>query len=279
MKAFFYIVLFTFTPLFIVAQDRVTFQLFYDFNAKKPLPCEELRQFERFITENQKTKFTKISVETHADSIGSELGNLKKGEQRFTVINEYLNQLFFLPEIIFTNKGSALQKSKDIINEYARKAVISFDFYPTPETISPLVEEHVALSYADQQNLNEITTISEELTPSVDESFKGKSLITSVLFIGNTAKYIGNPVASLNQIFDIHTKSPDLKLVISGHTCCGNKIRLSKKRAKKVFRDLVVLGIPRSKMTYKGYGNQRPLVEEKDEKSQNINRRVEVVFY
>jgi outer membrane protein OmpA-like peptidoglycan-associated protein len=99
------------------------------------------------------------------------------------------------------------------------------------------------------------------------------------LFIGNTAKYIGNPIASLNQIFDIYTKNPDLKLVISGHTCCGNKIRLSKKRARKVFRDLVAMGIPRSKMTYKGYGNQRPLVEEKDEKSRNVNRRVEVAFY
>jgi outer membrane protein OmpA-like peptidoglycan-associated protein len=279
MKSFFYTLVFTLTSLFINAQDRVTFQLFYDFNAEKPLSSEELRQFERFITENKETKFTKISVEVHADSIGSEFGNLKKGEQRFSIVNEYLHQLLFLPEVVFTNKGSELQKSKGITNEYARKAVVHFDFYPTPKTISPLVEERTAQGYSDQQNSNEITTITETLTPSVDESFKGKSLITSVLFIGNTAKYIGNPIASLNQIFDIYTKNPDLKLVISGHTCCGNKIRLSKKRARKVFRDLVAMGIPRSKMTYKGYGNQRPLVEEKDEKSRNVNRRVEVAFY
>ena len=70
------------------------------------------------------------------------------------------------------------------------------------------------------------------------------------------------------------------KLVIEGHAdSTGNdyiNIPLSKNRAKAVFNELARNGVPKSKMTYRGYSSWRPIATNKTRAGRALNRRAEV---
>jgi len=72
-------------------------------------------------------------------------------------------------------------------------------------------------------------------------------------------------------------ENPSYKVQIEGHVCCGPDIRVSRKRAKTVFKSLVRLGVPKNQMTYVGKSNTEPIVlKEKSEEDKDKNRRVEI---
>jgi outer membrane protein OmpA-like peptidoglycan-associated protein len=52
-------------------------------------------------------------------------------------------------------------------------------------------------------------------------------------------------------------------------------LSLSERRAEAVYDFLINLDISPESLTYKGYGESRPIEENKDEKSRSMNRRIE----
>jgi len=67
------------------------------------------------------------------------------------------------------------------------------------------------------------------------------------------------------------------KIIIEGHVCCGPNIRMSKKRAKAVYKSLLKLNAPKGQMTYVGKSFDEPKVlKEKSEVDKDLNRRVEI---
>ncbi|HEU4718491.1 MAG TPA: OmpA family protein [Bacteroidia bacterium] len=74
--------------------------------------------------------------------------------------------------------------------------------------------------------------------------------------------------------------NPDVKVEISGHTDnVGDKksnMTLSTNRAKAVYDYLVAHGVPASRMTYKGYGDTKPKVDNDTPEHRQMNRRVEM---
>jgi outer membrane protein OmpA-like peptidoglycan-associated protein len=73
-------------------------------------------------------------------------------------------------------------------------------------------------------------------------------------------------------------KYPKKKVMILGHVCCSNNYAVSLSRARKVYEDLRKYKIKKNRMNFKGMSNSRPLVEEINHKTEQQNRRVEVVF-
>jgi outer membrane protein OmpA-like peptidoglycan-associated protein len=84
--------------------------------------------------------------------------------------------------------------------------------------------------------------------------------------------------------------NPTLKIEIHGHVCCtpnsnqdgldadtGQK-NLSVMRAKYVFESLIRSGIHPERLSYKGFGGSIPLVDEVDERTRQMNRRVEILI-
>jgi outer membrane protein OmpA-like peptidoglycan-associated protein len=73
---------------------------------------------------------------------------------------------------------------------------------------------------------------------------------------------------------------PDMKIQIQGHICCVTKdIRdLATQRAKAIYKFLEYNEINKSRMTFVGYGSDRPLypIPEKSEEEREANRRVEI---
>jgi outer membrane protein OmpA-like peptidoglycan-associated protein len=75
-------------------------------------------------------------------------------------------------------------------------------------------------------------------------------------------------------------KFPEMKIEIGGHTDnTGNKDRnykLSENRAKAVMDSLVDLGIPKNRMTAKGYADELPVDTNETPEGRAQNRRTEI---
>lgn len=76
--------------------------------------------------------------------------------------------------------------------------------------------------------------------------------------------------------------NPTIKIAIHGHTDdVGNdedNLLLSENRARAVYEYLVNLGIQAERMTYKGFGETKPLASNKTEQGRAQNRRTEFVI-
>jgi OmpA-OmpF porin, OOP family len=85
----------------------------------------------------------------------------------------------------------------------------------------------------------------------------------------------------VDQIAEMLKSNPSLKVSIEGHTDnvgsqANNKI-LSENRAKAVMGALVAAGIAKARLTAKGWGQEKPLADNRSEDGKAKNRRVEIV--
>jgi outer membrane protein OmpA-like peptidoglycan-associated protein len=86
----------------------------------------------------------------------------------------------------------------------------------------------------------------------------------------------------LDRLARILIENPDLDVEIMGHTddVGSNEYNqeLSKSRARSVMRYLVLSGYPTEKITFRGYGEIRPLAPNDSPEGRQLNRRVEFRF-
>jgi outer membrane protein OmpA-like peptidoglycan-associated protein len=72
-------------------------------------------------------------------------------------------------------------------------------------------------------------------------------------------------------------ENPTYKIIIEGHVCCGPAPRMSRKRAKSVYKYLIKIVASKEQMTYIGKSFDEPLVpKERNEEDKDMNRRVEI---
>jgi outer membrane protein OmpA-like peptidoglycan-associated protein len=80
---------------------------------------------------------------------------------------------------------------------------------------------------------------------------------------------------------------PHLEIEIHGYICCTNNNEdgldlgtgtpnLSENRAKAVYDFLIQMGISPQRLSYKGFGSSKKLVQEVTEEDRITNRRVEI---
>ena len=85
-----------------------------------------------------------------------------------------------------------------------------------------------------------------------------------------------NVLTSFTDFMDLNTS---VSVAIHGHTDdVGDKIsnlELSTKRAKEVHDYLIKIGVDASRLSFKGFGESKPLVENNSEKGRATNRRTE----
>ena len=87
---------------------------------------------------------------------------------------------------------------------------------------------------------------------------------------------------NLREVYSYLTKHPNLRVDISGHTDhMGSEEYnsvLSKQRANTVAKYLIGLGLDKDRISYKGYGNTKPLDSTLTDQGRKKNRRVEFVM-
>jgi len=102
----------------------------------------------------------------------------------------------------------------------------------------------------------------------------------SLEFDNNSSNIKPEMETDLNKVVDFMLDHPYLKVSISGHTDSDGdpnaNLKLSKARAVSIRNYVIEKGrIDPDRILAEGYGNQKPIVEEKTPEDKRINRRVE----
>jgi outer membrane protein OmpA-like peptidoglycan-associated protein len=105
-------------------------------------------------------------------------------------------------------------------------------------------------------------------------------VLENVFFDVNKYDLKPESVAELEKLKEILTKNPTLKIELGGHTDSdgddkSNQV-LSENRAKAVVTWLIQNGIDKTRLSYKGYGETKPIVANDTAENKAKNRRTEV---
>lgn len=112
-------------------------------------------------------------------------------------------------------------------------------------------------------------------------SVGAKTRLNNILFNTNSSELTELSTAMLDN-FALYLKdNPQIKIRIEGHTDdiadADFNMKLSKKRAQRVYRYLIKKDIKRGRMTYDGFGETKPVATNDTEKGRAKNRRTEFV--
>jgi outer membrane protein OmpA-like peptidoglycan-associated protein len=120
---------------------------------------------------------------------------------------------------------------------------------------------------------NEVVLTKEEME-TLKEAFDNLEFETGKSIIKNSS------FESLSELADVLKKRSQYKLEISGHTdnvgLAAANLQLSKDRANAVKNFLIKKGIPANRLIAKGFGQTKPIADNRTEKGRQKNRRVEM---
>ncbi len=130
-------------------------------------------------------------------------------------------------------------------------------------------------------------TVREEAVKQVDFEVKpivvGQSYkLNDIYFGSNSFELNTDSKAVLDGFIEFLAENPKIKVIIAGHTDnIGNdqaNIQLSESRSKSVFNYLVDRGIKAERLSYKGFGKEKPVASNDTEAGRAKNRRTEFVI-
>lgn len=127
-----------------------------------------------------------------------------------------------------------------------------------------------------------ITDIAEDYEkPDANFELDKTHLFKNVLFEFNKFQLLEPAKKEMQRMYGYLNSNMSLKIIINGHTdTVGNSAYnqdLSLKRAKAVADYLLILGLHKSRVSWKGYGSKTPVSSNATKKGRQENRRVEFV--
>lgn len=232
-----------------------------------------------------KQKIQSVKITAHCDQIGSDAYNQQLSLKRADAVKTYISQKIILDSIhtSITGKGKTdlvTTLTDENSRQLNRRATVFIEYTPV------VMPAEKTVSKPSNKLIEAIT----------DTAFKtGQTLILrNIHFYGGEHVILPESVAALYELLETMNALPNLKIEIRGHICCGGRtgsaydgydgydnstrtFNLSHNRAKTVFEFLVMKGIDASRMQFKGYGYQLPIISpEKNESDRTLNRRVEI---
>ena len=170
---------------------------------------------------------------------------------------------------------------KDITLQYTGS-----DFLFTIEKIGRIMLKVDASGYFFVDREEPISSIGDhEIVIYLEKLEPGKQLdIEGIEFHPGTSEFMPSADVKLKRLKDFLALNSVIKVEIGGHVqAIGDNTfaaqKLSEARARRVVNYLVENGIEKERMTWKGYGNEKPIYPEpKLEWQEQANRRVEVTI-
>lgn len=123
--------------------------------------------------------------------------------------------------------------------------------------------------------------VSNKGCPEIKPEDKAKlaDVVKNVQFRTGSATLLTMSYPVLDEVANLMSKYPEYQLRISGHTdSVGDdkfNLALSKKRAQACYDYLVGKGVAAGRMSHEGYGETRPVADNKTAAGRDRNRRVE----
>jgi outer membrane protein OmpA-like peptidoglycan-associated protein len=111
--------------------------------------------------------------------------------------------------------------------------------------------------------------------PKIGNTF----VLRNIFFEFDKSELLPESHVELNKLVTYLKNNLTIEIEIGGHTDnVGSNVyneRLSLERAKAVYQYLISHGISASRLTYKGYGENSPIVSNDTEEGRALNRRTE----
>jgi outer membrane protein OmpA-like peptidoglycan-associated protein len=135
----------------------------------------------------------------------------------------------------------------------------------------------------DPEEINGAKKIRAKKPMEIQTIKKGEPIrLNDVNFATNSSVLNGMSMDVLDELVMFLKAKNTMKIAIHGHTDNrGNaqtNLTLSKGRAKEVMEFLIASGIDKSRLSYDGFGSQKPKSSNSTEEGRAINRRVEFVI-
>jgi OmpA-OmpF porin, OOP family len=129
----------------------------------------------------------------------------------------------------------------------------------------------------------EMEAMKQEVTANemLDALNKDGYIALEILFDTGKSSIQKESLPIVDQIYELLKSNQSLKVSIEGHTdnvgdAASNK-KLSLDRAKSVMDALSAKGIDKSRLSFSGWGQEKPVADNRSEEGRTKNRRVEIV--
>ena len=260
-------------PLFFIcflhAQEEVIHSVYFEFD-KFSLKPEQLKGVIDFIQTTDSTRIESIEIFGYCDDRGKDAYNFKLSQNRANTIQEEFIKNGITNKVIVTIEG----KGRIMIDDDVAENL--------PEVRSKNRRVDVVL------NLKPLPKIQ---LPGYYNTIQKKHVVGDRIYLENLLFDRGSSILTLKSKIELAKlakllhKNKNIQFEIQGHICCTpryqkeaidrdtGKRKLSHNRAESVYKYLLLKKIPKSRMTFKGYGNTVPLGKGKE-----YDRRVEFVI-
>lgn len=262
-----------FLPLFIFsllhAQEEAVHSVYFEFD-KFSFDEKQGKEIVAFIKNTDSTRIESIQIFGYTDDIGKDAYNFKLSTNRANTIQTKLTENGIKNKIIVTIEGKGrVLIDDDIVDNL-------------PEKRSKNRRVDVVL------NLKELPKL---VLPGFYNMIQKNNIIgdhvylENVLFEKGSSKLTLKAKNELDKVALLLLRYKNIQFEVQGHVCCTppnqkeaidkdtKKRQLSINRAQSVFKFLAFRRVPKTRMTFKGYGNTVPLG-----KNPEYDRRVELVI-
>jgi outer membrane protein OmpA-like peptidoglycan-associated protein len=213
-----------------------------------------------------------IEINSFSEGVANRSLSTKLSEERADYI---LNILLLQDEEISIN---AYGNERFKLN-FSPKSWDRIDIYYSvePQKVRPPVIVNRPISKLPKNQVK--TETKKEVSELPALGTDNTPLVLPIEFVGGTADVRESSKIYMEELLTTLSSNEDLNAHIRGHVCCGNKVSISRKRARVVYHFLIENGVDSSRLSFKGYGNTIPLISpERSGKDRSMNRRVDIIF-
>lgn len=277
-------------PALVVTATKTDTVHVYFATAKSEMTPGVKEQLTGYIYDDVLHSRQTIQIVGYADYVGGNTSNDLLSKRRANAVKRFLVQYGFMEKNITIcigkgeierdmkgNDGFARDRRVDIvINPPATAPEEAPASVPAPK---PVAEKKAPAPKSAQAIQKDITTLK-----------KGEALVlNNIYFYPGRHAVKPESAAALNNLYEILDENPGVNIGIEGHVCCvkgsasdaldfdTREIALSVNRAKAIYNYLVKKGIDKDRLSFKGFGATRRVVQEENtEEDADKNRRVEI---
>ena len=116
----------------------------------------------------------------------------------------------------------------------------------------------------------------------LDKIKAGTFVLENIFFESSKSELKTSSKVELKKMLKLLKINPELKIEISGHTDSDGdddlNLSLSNERASSVVKWLIENGISSNRLTFKGFGESKPIVKNDSEENKAKNRRTELTI-
>lgn len=284
------IALFIILPFVTLSQKGEDVQEFYFNSGDTLLTNYSQRKLNRFIEKAVETPFYITKLKVYSDTIGSLEFNQKLSERRLKAIARQLLPLMadYTSEVVLGKQYDLikypvedLQKWRRVEIYYQLTPIEKMDTDPVPLVLidTSSVADSIALNIDIEPIVEEIAASIKSVFDSLPGDLFNQPIKLDIQFLTNTDVLLTKSYGEIRALADYLKRNPEVNVLIRGHVCCAPNMKISKKRAKKVYKALITAGIPKKRLKFKGMSNTEPAVfPEESESDRQKNRRVDVIF-